>query len=206
MKEETKKSNTIKKFTERHQEVAMQSLLAEYHATKNEIVSLLQAGDTIIGINIFALSAIFGAWLPNRYGYEKITILLIISVISSVLGLIWLKRQERIVLLNGLIIKTITPDIRSISNNADLFKSEKPRRISFIFWESLFFSLPSLVGSLMAIATSINIYESLWVNRLFLDIVSTSFFIILPLVLLGFLVVKTRKLGKERTTIKEHKS
>ncbi len=138
------KSEPVSKTAESHQDIAVQSWLAEYQALKNEMLSLARGGDTLIGINILALGIILSVWKLVNFPSETYLLMLAMSFVSSCLGLIWVAGQRHIIKVSNYINNRVAPSIRDISNNTELLKWEEEARRPFKF--------PNLLADLLTTA------------------------------------------------------
>ena len=122
---------------ENEQNMVLQSWLAEYQSLKGEISNIDRVGNTLVSVNIVAAGIILSIWkiAPDPSFY--FLLFLTMSLVSSCLGLICVAGRRHIIKISNHIRNNITPSIRKISNNEEIFKWEEGVRSPFRFLDLL---------------------------------------------------------------------
>ena len=189
-----------KAITEGGQNILAQSLaqcwLAEYQCLKNEALTLSRGGNTLIGINITVVGIILGIWELVTFPSGVFCLFLVMSLVSSSLGLIWIAGQRYILKVSNYINSTITPAIRDILANIEIFKWEEKVRSPFKMWEFFagtrqgslivifMFFVPSLTGLGVAIYGMVT--QHLWGLWYFISLLVAVVIVILMLLFSGW--------------------
>ena len=124
--------------TETNNTESVQCYLEEYRALKDEVKHHLSSMHYLTIFNLTASGAIFGYWLTDKIFLINLT--LMITIISSILGMIFFYHGKRIERINSYINNIIAPRINSIANAKDLLSGDnyiRQQDESWLSWLSL---------------------------------------------------------------------
>jgi hypothetical protein len=137
-------------------------LLSQFTALRNEIGSRSQAQATMVNLSITAVGILGGLGL-SQYGDERL--LLLIPIVSTLLGLIWLDHAANIFKLGDFIREQLMPRLIQEAGTEDLPDYEKFIRKyegsthiiirAFMLPPLLAFIAPSIMGIIVAFKSDV---------------------------------------------------